>query len=40
MENEDGMKSVNYDGLAVVAIAAIKKLTDRIEQLEEIVRNK
>ena len=40
MENENGMKSVNYDGLAVVAIAAIKKLTERIEQLEEIVRNK
>ena len=39
-EDETGMKSVNYDGLAVVAIAAIKKLTDRIEQLEEIVRNK
>ena len=39
-EDETGMKSVNYDGLAVVAIAAIKKLTERIEQLEEIVRNK
>ena len=39
-ENEDGIKSVNYDGLAVVAIAAIKKLTERIEQLEEIIRNK
>lgn len=39
-ENEDGIKSVNYDGLAVVAIAAIKKLTARIEQLEEIIRNK
>lgn len=39
-ENEEGIKTVNYDGLAVVAIAAIKKLTDRIEQLEEIVRNK
>lgn len=39
-ENEDGIKSVNYDGLAVVAIAAIKKLTDRIEQLEDIIRNK
>lgn len=39
-EDENGFKSVNYDGLAVVAIAAIKKLTDRIEQLEEIVRNK
>ena len=39
-ENEDGIKSVNYDGLAVVALAAIKKLTDRIEQLEEIIRNK
>lgn len=39
-ENEDGIKSVNYDGLAVVAIAAIKKLTERIEQLEDIIRNK
>lgn len=39
-ENEDGIKSVNYDGLAVIAIAAIKKLTARIEQLEEIIRNK
>ena len=39
-ENEEGIKTVNYDGLAVVAIAAIKKLTDRIEQLEEIVRSK
>ena len=39
-ENDEGFKTVNYDGLAVVAIAAIKKLTDRIEQLEEIVRNK
>jgi hypothetical protein len=39
-EDENGFKSVNYDGLAVVAIAAIKKLTERIEQLEEIVRNK
>ena len=39
-EDENGMKSVNYDGLAVVAIAAIKKLTERIEQLEEVVRNK
>ena len=39
-ENEDGIKSVNYDGLAVVAIAAIKKLTERIEQLEDIINNK
>lgn len=39
-ENEDGIKSVNYDGLAVVAIAAIKKLTERIEQLEDIIHNK
>lgn len=39
-ENENGIKSVNYDGLAVVAIAAIKKLTERIEQLEDIIRNK
>ena len=39
-ESEDGIKSVNYDGLAVVAIAAIKKLTERIEQLEDIIRNK
>ena len=39
-ENEEGIKTVNYDGLAVVAIAAIKKLTERIEQLEEIVRSK
>ena len=39
-ENEDGIKSVNYDGLAVVAIAAIKKLTERIEQLEDNIRNK
>lgn len=39
-ENEEGIKTVNYDGLAVVAIAAIKKLTDRIEQLEEIVHSK
>ena len=39
-ENENGIKSVNYDGLAVVAIAAIKKLTERIEQLENIIRNK
>lgn len=39
-EDENGTKSVNYDGLAGVALAAIKKLTDRIEQLEEIVRNK
>jgi hypothetical protein len=39
-EDETGMKSVNYDGLALVAIAAIKKLTERIEQLEEVVRNK
>lgn len=39
-EDEDGIKSVNYDGLAVVAIAAIKKLTERIEQLEQIVQNK
>ena len=39
-ENENGIKSVNYDGLAVVAIAAIKKLTARIEQLEDIIRNK
>jgi hypothetical protein len=39
-ENEDGIKSVNYDGLAVIAIAAIKKLTERIEQLEDIIRNK
>lgn len=40
IENENGIKSVNYDGLAVVAIAAIKKLTERIEQLEDIIRNK
>lgn len=39
-EDESGIKSVNYDGLAVVAIAAIKKLTERIEQLEDIIRNK
>lgn len=39
-ENENGIKSVNYDGLAVVAIAAIKKLTERIEELENIVYNK
>lgn len=39
-EDKNGMKSVNYDGLAVVAIAAIKKLTERIEQLEDIIRNK
>ena len=39
-EKEDGIKSVNYDGLAVVAIAAIKKLTERIEQLEDNIRNK
>lgn len=39
-ENENGIKSVNYDGLAVVAIAAIKKLTERIELLEDIIRNK
>lgn len=39
-ENENGIKSVNYDGLAVVAIAAIKKLTERIEQLEDIIHNK
>ena len=39
-ENDEGIKSVNYDGLAVVAIAAIKKLTERIEQLEDIIRNK
>ena len=39
-ENENGIKAVNYDGLAVVAIAAIKKLTERIEELENIVYNK
>lgn len=39
-EDENGFKSVNYDGLAVVAIAAIKKLTERIEELENIVYNK
>lgn len=39
-EDESGTKSVNYDGLAGVALAAIKKLTERIEELEEIVRNK
>jgi hypothetical protein len=39
-EDKNGIKSVNYDGLAVVAIAAIKKLTERIEQLEDIIRNK
>lgn len=39
-EDESGIKSVNYDGLAVVAIAAIKKLTERIEELENIVYNK
>ena len=39
-EDEKGVKSVNYDGLTVVAIAAIKKLTERIEQLEDIIRNK
>lgn len=39
-ENENGTKTVNYDGLAGVALAAIKKLTERIEELEEIVRNK
>jgi hypothetical protein len=39
-ENDKGFKTVNYDGLAVVAIAAIKKLTERVEQLEDIIRNK
>ncbi|MBO7210408.1 MAG: tail fiber domain-containing protein [Methanobrevibacter sp.] len=39
-EDENGTKTVNYDGLAVVAIAAIKKLTERIEELENIVYNK
>lgn len=39
-ENDEGFKTVNYDGLAVVAIAAIKKLTERVEQLEYIIRNK
>lgn len=39
-ENENSIKSVNYDGLAVVAIAAIKKLTERIEHLENIINNK
>lgn len=39
-EDENGFKSVNYDGLAVVAIAAIKKLTERIEHLENIINNK
>lgn len=39
-EDEKGVKSVNYDGLTVVAIAAIKKLTERIEQLEDIIHNK
>ncbi len=39
-ENDEGFKTVNYDGLAVVAIAAIKKLTERIEELENIVYNK
>ena len=39
-EDENGMKSVNYDGLAVVAIAAIKKLTAKVEELEDIIRNK
>lgn len=39
-EDENGIKSVNYDGLAVVAIAAIKRLTERIEELENIVCNK
>ena len=39
-EDENGIKSVNYDGLAVVAIAAIKKLTERVEELEKIVHNK
>lgn len=39
-EDENGTKIVNYDGLAGVALAAIKKLTERIEQLEDIIRNK
>ena len=39
-EDENGTKTVNYDGLAGVAIAAIKKLTERIEELENIVYNK
>ena len=39
-EDDNGTKTVNYDGLAVVAIAAIKKLTERIEELENIVYNK
>jgi hypothetical protein len=39
-EDETGTKSVNYDGLAGVALAAIKKLTERIEELENIVYNK
>ena len=39
-EDENGTKIVNYDGLAGVAIAAIKKLTERIEELENIVYNK
>ena len=39
-EDKNGTKTVNYDGLAGVALAAIKKLTERIEELENIVYNK
>lgn len=39
-EDENGTKTVNYDGLAGVALAAIKKLTAKVEELEDIIRNK
>lgn len=34
-ENENGIKSVNYAELSVIALSAVKSLTKRIEELEE-----
>lgn len=41
VEREDtGYKTVNYQGLTAVALAAVDKLYDRIKQLESFVYNK